>query len=126
MELITARFSLVDRFTRQPGHFETVLVAAAGEADDDHVRTGALGRDPHRFHQRMGGLQCRQYAFQPRTGAEHVERVAVTDAAITDTSAVAPEAVFRPDSRIIQPGRDRMNRRRLTVVVLQHVTEASV
>src|SRR5260370_4846618 len=95
---------LLDDLARQARHFITILVAAAGEADDHDVVHGPFCRHAHALNDGMGGFQCRQDAFQPRTGAEHRQRLGIADAGVAHPARIAPQTVFWPDAGVIEPG----------------------
>src|SRR5713226_2344204 len=69
--------TLLNLVSLQLGDFEAVLVAAAGEADDNHVVLGSLRRNAHGFHDGMGRLQSRKNAFQSGTSRKTFKGIRV-------------------------------------------------
>src|SRR5215813_7007198 len=64
-----------DLLAAQARHLEAVLVAAAGEADDDDVVLRPPGGDAHGLDHRVGRLQGGEDALQARTQVEAAQGV---------------------------------------------------
>src|SRR5438876_2923891 len=90
--------TLLNLVSLQLGDFEAVLVAAAGEADDDHLVLGSLGRDAQGFHNGMSGFQSRKNTFQARTIRKAVQRIRVGHMRVSNSTAVFPKAMFRANA----------------------------
>ena len=89
-----------------------VLVAAPGEADDDHVAL-QLGRSG----ERVGGLERGDDPLRLGQPAEGVERLVVGRRAVLDAARVAQLGMLRPDARVVESGRDRVRVDDLAVLV---------
>ena len=94
---------------RQPSDLVRILVAAAGEADDQNL----AGSETAGFLERLGHgvarLERGQDAFVPGGDVVGVEGLGVGDALVADAAEVFPVAVLGPDARIIQARRDRVD-----------------
>src|SRR5262245_32644726 len=74
----------------------------------------------------MRCLECGKNSLEAAAGAKHGQSVRIGDVDVAHSALIAPEAMFGTDTGIVQAGGNRVHGRRLAVVVLQHVTEASV
>ena len=93
-------------------HFGEVLVAAAGEADEDQLRVELAGA-----RERVRRLERRDDALGAREVAERGERLLVGRADVLRAAAVAEERVLRADAGIVEAGRDRVRVGDLPVLV---------
>src|SRR5262245_28035170 len=87
--------SLLDFLAAQAGYLEAILVAAAGEADHDHVLPGAAAGDAHGLDHGVGRLQGRQDALQACAQVKALQGVGVVHAGVAHPPAVLPVAVLR-------------------------------
>ena len=71
--------------------------------------------------ERMGGFEGADDPLRAGQQREGVERLGVGRADIVGPAAVLQVGMFRPDRRIIEPGRDRPAVGDLPVLVLQHI-----
>src|SRR5262245_45526275 len=97
----------------QPGHLRTILVPAAREAQNDHVRLRPDRSDLHRLDDCVGRFQGGDDPLQPAADTEAFQGPGVVYARVPDAALVLPVAVLRADAGIVEPGRDRMYRGRL-------------
>src|SRR6266478_1677316 len=118
--------TLLNLVSLQLGDFKTILVAAAGEADDNHLVLGSLRRNAQGFHDGMSGFQGRKNAFQARTIRKAVQRIRVGHMRVSNPAVVFPKTVLGADAGIIESGGDRVNRRGLAIAVLQHIALTAV
>src|SRR5262249_60728074 len=102
----------------QPPHRDAALPPAPRKAAHPHALPRPPRRDPHPLDDGMGRLQRRQDALLAGAQLEPLQRLAVADADVLHPSAVLPVTVLRPDAGVIEPRRNRMDRRRLAVLVL--------
>ena len=98
-----------------------ILVAAAGQVDDQHGLLARLSDELQRVRERVGGFEVADDAF--RTSEEGAKAASASRSVRRHNraAAVLQEGVLRPHRRIIQPGRDRPALANLPVIVLQHV-----
>ena len=85
-----------------------VLVAAAGQADQQQRVLRQRRRAPDRLGDRVARLQRRDY---PLVAAERVERrhrLRVVDRHVLGAPGVVEVAVLRSDAGVVEPGRDRI------------------
>ena len=83
-----------------------VLVAAAGQADEDRAVRLCLG-ELQRMRERVGGFERAEDAFALGQRLERGERLGVGRADILRAAAVLEMRVLRADRGIIEAGRDR-------------------
>ncbi len=76
--------------------------------------------------QRVGGLECRNNTLEARAELEGSERFGIGDRDILDPAAVVEPGVLGADTRIVQPGRNRMGVEDLSVVILQQIGPVAV
>src|SRR5690606_27486618 len=96
---------------------EDVLVAAPGEINDDDLVSAHLRRALHHLRARVGRLQRRNDAFQPREKLERLQRLIALYGHIFGPAAPLEPGVFRADARIVGPGGNAMPARALPVPV---------
>ena len=84
-------------------HLGEVLVAAAGEADDDE-----LGVELGDTRERVRRLERRDDALRSREPPERRERLFVRRADVACAARVAQVRVLGPDAGVIEPGGDRV------------------
>ena len=115
-----------DRLAAEPGDLVGVLVAPAGEADDDDRVARAAGGLLDGLGHGVARFQGGEDAFELGEGVIGLERLGVGDALVADPAAVFPVAVLGADAGVVEPGRDRVDVLGLAVVVLEDVAEAAV
>src|SRR5262249_3371374 len=115
-----------DRLAAEAGDLVGVLIAPAGEADDQD----RVGTEPGGFLQPLrdgvARLQRGEGPPVPRPRVVGLERLGIGHAHIADPAAVLPEAVLGADAGIVEAGGDRVHVLGLAVVVLEHIAEAAV
>ena len=98
-----------DRLAAEPGDLVGVLVAAAGEADDQDL----AGAEPAGLLERLGDGVARfeggQDAFAAGGGVVGVEGLGVGDALVADAAGVLPVAVLGADAGVVEAGGDRVD-----------------
>src|SRR4029450_5486191 len=98
-----------------------VLVASAGQADEDQLRVETLDAG-----QSMGRLERRQDPFRPGQSPQCGERLVVCRLDVLGAPGVAQERVLGPDPRIVQPRRHRVRIEDLSVLVREQRGAGSV
>ncbi len=74
----------------------------------------------------MGSLECRNDALHAADRPKRIQRFGIGGGLVRDATAVAQEAVLRPDARIVEARGDRMSRRDLAVGILEQIAQAAV
>src|SRR5262249_61875405 len=77
-----------------------ILVAAAGEADDDRLRAWPRLRHPHRVGDGVRGLERGHDALEPRERLEALERLPAGDRDELEAAGILAKSVRRADTRI--------------------------
>ena len=79
-----------------------------------------------RVVERVGGLERRDDALEPRDQLVRLDRVVVLDRDVRRAAAVAQPGVLGTRARVVEPGRDRVRLLDLAVVVLEHRRQRAV
>jgi len=103
-----------------------VLVAASGEVDEEESVGAELPAHLHGAGQCVAGLQRRDDALGLTQQTEGLHRLLVGDGPVLRAAALEQVRVLRPDTRVVQAGRDRVRLHGLAVVVLHDVGERAV
>src|SRR5699024_1611031 len=98
-----------------------VLVAPAGNIDHHDLVSVHLRRQLSRISDRVGALDGGYDPFRPCKVFEGVHSLVVCHRHILCPSSVIEVRVLRSHARIVQPGRDRIHRRDLPVLILTEV-----
>ncbi len=93
-------------------HLGEILVAPAGETDEDDLRVHV-----ERPRERMSRLERRDDALRLGQPVERRQRLLVRGGDIASASGVPQERVLGADSRIVEPGRDRVRVGDLAVLI---------
>src|SRR3954451_7979323 len=110
------RRSSHDARSRAGEHLGEVLVAPPRAADHVEAR---LGAGQERVVQRVGRLERRDDALEPRDPAERRQRVVVRHRHVLRPARVAQPRVLGPRAGVVEAGRDRVRLADLALVVLE-------
>jgi len=83
-----------------------VLVAAAGEVDDDQLLPGHFGGALDDGGEGVGGFQGGNDALQAGEADEGVEGLGIGGEAVFDAALIAQPGVLRADGGVIEAGGD--------------------
>src|SRR5205807_10328597 len=98
-----------------------VLVTATAEAHEDYPVMPALCCHLPRHMHRMRRLERGDDPLLTARVVERRECLRVCGRHVAYTSAVAQRAVLGPDTRVIEPGADRVRCQHLSIVILHQV-----
>src|ERR671918_1821689 len=103
-----------------------VLIASAGEVDNDRTMSRQTGCEPRHCSNSMSAFQCRDDPFNFRQKLDRVNRFAIGCRDKLDSAPVAQIAEFRADAGVVQSRRHRMRSPDLPPVVLKNVALTTV
>ena len=112
--------------TKQADRFVKVLVAAAGDVDEDRLVAGAFGGELHGVGDGVGGLEGGEDALGFGHGGEGLERVGVGAGGVGRALGVVPVGVLGADAGVVEAGRAGVDAHGLAVVVLEDVGAGAV
>src|SRR4051794_40648906 len=88
----------------QPRDLLAVLVAAAGEVDEEDLVLAESRGELGGVGDRVGGFERGDDPLELREELEAIERLGVGDADVLDAAAVLPVRVLRADAGVIEAG----------------------
>src|ERR1700684_2497795 len=101
------------------GEDEQVLVATAGDIDDDHFVFGQPGSQLDDVGDRVRGLQCWQDALGPGQQVDSLDHRVIARACEADPAMIVKVSQLGADTRVVQARGDAVRGGQLPVVVLQ-------
>ena len=107
-------------------HCFHVLVAPAGEVDDDNVLCAVFGRQPVQIGDGVGAFQGRQDAFGAGQEFEALQGLLVGHRHVFGPAGILEIGVLRPHPGIIQPRRQGMGFLDIAPGILQQIPEGAV
>src|SRR3954447_24924049 len=108
-------------FNSMREHFGQILVAAAGEADEDELFLALVYA-----RECMSGLERRNDSFETAQLPERVQGVLVARPQVFGAAAVAQPRMLGADAGIVEAGRDRVRVGDLAVFVREHRRASAV
>ena len=97
---------------------ESASARSLSPRPERQIRSSSDGPARERPGDRVGGLERRDDALQPRHGLERVERLRVGDRLVGGAAGVAQVRVLRAGAGVVEAGRDRVRLEDLAVLVL--------
>src|SRR5688572_17558456 len=101
-------------------HAVDVLVAAAGQVDDEDGVLRELRRDLHHVRDGVRRLEGRQDALEAGQLLEAAHRFIVGRVCILGAAGLLQVRVLGPNGRVIEAGRDGVRQLDVAVLILQH------
>jgi hypothetical protein len=113
-------------FLQNPGDLRHILIAAPGKIDDHDLFFSQAGGEFHPIGDCVGTFDRGDHSFQLGKFQERLDRFRIGDGDVFGPAAVFVKGVLRTDPGIIKTGRNRIDRQRFALSVLDKITFKAV
>src|SRR5262245_4280451 len=120
LSVVNEIYPWLDRRPPHIGDSEAIFVAASREIDQDDLLATHRRRQLDRLGDRVGAFERRNDALQPREQLKGRERFFVARRGVEGALVVMQHCVLGANRGVVEPGRDTVRERDLSIFVLQH------